>query len=95
MNNRRRADAAESALSEFTFQTYGRRYAYQLNKEDREAAFSDLLGDLMHYARRQGFDFEDNLALAKKHYEVEATWDWDEETGLDPKPKKKGKHDGK
>lgn len=92
MTNRRRADAAERALSEFTFETYGRRYAYQLPKEDRESALADLLCDLMHFARREEFDFDDNLALAKDHYEVESTYDWDEQTELDPKkPKKKVK----
>lgn len=81
------ADAAEAGLGGFTWEMYGHRYPYELGKEDRETAVSDFLGDLMHYCDREEINFEDALAAGRRHYEVEATYDWNEEVGLDPKEK--------
>ena len=38
---------------------------------DYEDTLTDLLGDLMHWADRNGVDFNDELARARMHYEAE------------------------
>ena len=35
------------------------------------ASLTDLLGDLMHWADRNGVDFTDELARAQRHYAAE------------------------
>lgn len=84
MTNRERALAAEAALDTFTHQTYGGRDAAELNDEDnarwrRQTALSDLLCDLMHYARQQGFDFDAELRLAARHFDHESRYGWYED----------------
>ena len=79
MTNRERAMVAEDALDVFTIATYGGRIAAELCDEDRQAALRDLLGDLMHYANREGFEFDEELWLARKHFTHEARYGWDEE----------------
>ena len=79
MTNRQRAKAAEQALDAFTIETYGEREAWELPDEDRQSALCDLLCDLMHYARREGFDFANELALAAIHYAHEEPYGWDED----------------
>jgi hypothetical protein len=36
-----------------------------------EADFRDLLCDLMHYARREGIDFDNEMRIARDHFDVE------------------------
>ena len=36
-----------------------------------ETTFSDLLGDLMHYAKEHEIDFDDALSTAERHFEAE------------------------
>lgn len=79
MTNRERALVAENALDTFTHQTYGGRDAAELNDEDRQTALSDLLCDLMHYARQQGFEFDIELSIARRHHAVESRYGWDED----------------
>jgi hypothetical protein len=43
----------------------------QLTGCDREDALGDLLGDLMHWARQNNFDFDLALSRAKGHFEEE------------------------
>lgn len=38
---------------------------------DREDALPDLLANLMHWADREGTDFNANLETARMHYEAE------------------------
>jgi len=40
---------------------------------DWEDAVCDLLGDLMHFCDREGFDFRHELNRARTHYEAETT----------------------
>lgn len=44
---------------------------YDAAGSDPLTATGDLLGDLMHYADREGFDFEEAMARARKYYEEE------------------------
>lgn len=74
-----RAGAAEAALDTFTQATYGGRLASGLVDEDRQSALSDLLCDLRHYAEREGFDFDAELAIADQHFAHESAYGWDEE----------------
>lgn len=64
--NDERADWAESALQAFEARTH----------TDREDALGDLLGDLMHWADRNNFDFDAAFDRAKSCYR--------QETGADP-----------
>ena len=59
--------------------------ALQMGLEDYESGLCDALTNLMHFAARYGLDFEDELARARRHYDTESTYAWDEEPGLDPK----------
>jgi hypothetical protein len=52
---------------------------------DREDAVGDLLGDLMHWCDRAGFDFELALGRARMHYESETLSDT-EPTTDQPEP---------
>jgi hypothetical protein len=60
MNNRR-AQLAGAALSTFMKET----------GTDREDALGDLLADLMHWADRNGYDFDAALERGRYHYEAE------------------------
>ena len=60
MNDNRAAWAATAILS---FQ--------QETGTDDENALTDLLCDLMHWADRNGEDFENELCRARMHYEAE------------------------
>lgn len=39
--------------------------------EDDQAGLIDALADLMHWAERQGVDFDDALSMATDHYSEE------------------------
>lgn len=41
--------------------------------EDATTAITDTLANLMHYAQMIGADFEDQLRIARNHFDVEAT----------------------
>ena len=58
-----RAEWAASALRDFQRST----------RTDDEDALSDLLGDLMHWSDRNGFDFDAELSRARMHYAAETT----------------------
>jgi hypothetical protein len=68
MNNDR-AEWAGAALRQFR----------SVTGTDFEDALSDLLGDLMHWADRNGVTFDDQLSCARMHYEAETAAD-------DPEP---------
>lgn len=61
--NDSRAEWAGLALSTFMERTGA----------DQEDALGDLLGDLMHWADRQNFDFDLALERARWHYEAETS----------------------
>lgn len=60
-DNDRRSDAARSALFMFSKET----------GSDFGDAVCDLLGDLMHFCDRHGFDFDNELRKARGHYAEE------------------------
>ena len=57
MTNKQRATNAAAALA--------KNYT-----EDREG-LTDILADLMHYADRKGYNFEDALKAARCHHQTE------------------------
>ena len=59
--NDARADWAGAALSAFMQET----------GTDEEDALGDLLADLMHWADRNGYEFDAALDRARGHYEAE------------------------
>lgn len=60
-----RASWADKAISAFRAAT----------GTDREDALSDLLADLMHWADRAGYGFDEALDRARSHYEAETARD--------------------
>jgi hypothetical protein len=54
--NADRARWARNALEIFTAQTYSGSDPETMEPHDLECAIGDLICDLLHYARRQGFD---------------------------------------
>jgi len=64
-DNYDRADWAETAVECFEDAT----------GTDREDALCDLLCNLMHFADREGFDFNAELARARMHYGYEVKED--------------------
>lgn len=44
--------------------------------EDLEAGLQDALANLLHFARRYGIDFDQELRLAREHHAVEANYGW-------------------
>ena len=52
---------------------------------DYDSGLVDALANLLHFARRYGIDFAAQLQTATDHHTVEATYDWDELPGMDPK----------
>jgi len=56
-----RAIWAEKAINTFRHET----------GTDPEDAICDLLGDLMHYAAQNGYDFEHELERGRWHFEAE------------------------
>lgn len=59
--NRNRAEWAANALDEFQ----------RVCDTEVEDALADLLCDLMHYANQTHFNFDDELARAKRHFDEE------------------------
>lgn len=62
--NEDRADWAEDAL-----EYYSERVGD--TAEEQPTAVVDLLGDLMHFCNRRGFNFSTLLATAEMHYDAE------------------------
>lgn len=58
-SNEDRAERAAEALGEY------------LTQDDPEVATYALLTDLMHYCDREGFDFDELLEMAERHYAAE------------------------
>jgi hypothetical protein len=56
MNNEARIERAAAAIG--TYDEYGEELI-------------DLLADLLHWAERNGHDFDDALRIARGHYEAE------------------------
>jgi hypothetical protein len=54
--NPARAAWAKSALAVFTAATFSGDHPDTMNREDLECAISDLICDLMHFARQNAFD---------------------------------------
>lgn len=78
--NRQRAAWAERALDTFTRETYGGRSASDLRRDDRTTAIYDLVTDLLHYARLNRVKADDILANARRQYDHESAFRFDQET---------------
>lgn len=69
--NANRAEWAKQALAVFTATTYAGDHPDTMDRSDLETAVYDLIADLLHYAKRQGFDVLEILNRAHGHYEAE------------------------
>lgn len=69
--NADRADWAREALAAFTARTYGGDHPDTMERGDLETAIYDLIADLLHYAKRQGFDTGSIITQACYHFECE------------------------
>lgn len=69
--NADRAEWAKEALAAFTARTYGGDHPDTMDRGDLETAIYDLIADLLHYAKRQGFETDCILASAVLHFEAE------------------------
>ena len=80
--NETRADWAENALDTFTVETYGGRHFSHLVAEqpdegdDAYTAVQDLIGDLLHVAKRYGWDAAELLRRSVANFEYEAAPDY-------------------
>lgn len=50
----------------------------KMHPDDWPSAITDALANLMHFARREGLDFEQALEQARRHHAAEARLAWDE-----------------
>jgi len=69
--NAERSQWAKDALCVFTARTFSGDHPNTMDRDDLECAIADLICDLMHYARRQGFDTGLILQQACRNYESE------------------------
>jgi len=68
VKNSDRAEWAEQAVQTFKEGT-------RMRGEDEETIIGDLLCDLMHYCRINGWDFADLMERAESHFEIEIVED--------------------
>lgn len=71
--NGQRADWAEAALTTYAELVHGVPLT-QLPGDNRLTNLTDLLVDLMHYARRENIDFAEALMRAQRHQRDEAAF---------------------
>lgn len=64
VTSKERAGYAAAAIERYIEAKAGRTLPY----DTLQTIFTDLLCDLMHYARRSGIDFEDTYSTALSHY---------------------------
>ena len=69
--NTDRAAWAKDALAVFTARTFSGDHPDTMARDDLETAVSDLITDLLHYARQQGFDAGGILQNACGHFGFE------------------------
>ena len=69
--NANRAAWAKEALAVFTARTYSGDHPDSMDRGDLGNAISDLITDLLHYARQQGFDAESIVEQAQRHFDCE------------------------
>lgn len=79
MRNKDRVAAARVALEAFVKSNYGTVGAPQLLDDDPVATVSDLIADLLHYARFYKLDPEETVRVAMMHHDAEKEFDWDED----------------
>jgi hypothetical protein len=63
IDNETRADRAEAALN-----AYIERRGYE---DDTGSDIADLLGDIMHFCKIEGIDFDKKLTVAQVNYAAE------------------------
>lgn len=69
--NRDRARWAQHALAVFTAETYSGDHPDTMHRGDLETAISDLICNLLHFAREHAFDVDTLLQHAFDHFEAE------------------------
>lgn len=66
-----RAAWAKDALAVFTQLTFGGEHPDTMHSDDRPFALTDLIADLLHYARQQGYDVGSVVYRACGHFGAE------------------------
>ena len=66
-----RASWAKEALAVFTGRTFGGDHPDIMERDDLECAIGDLVADLLHFARHQGFDTVLILRTAILNFDAE------------------------
>jgi len=69
--NADRAQWAKEALAAFTSRTFGGGHPDTMDRDDRQFALSDLIADLLHYARQQDYDIGSVVYRACGHFGAE------------------------
>jgi hypothetical protein len=73
--NADRARWAKNALAVFAAETFSGDHPDTMERDDLECSIGDLICDLLHYARQQGFDTGSMIQTACGHYGFEL---WEE-----------------
>lgn len=76
VTNKMRARWAARSLETFTKLTFGNRKPVELHPDDLPGAVSDLICDLLHYARREGMSPDVLIDRAKRDFQAE---EWEQE----------------
>ena len=71
VDNSTRSDWAEKALAAFTMAVFNNRMPSDLAEEDRQDAVQDLISNLLHYAKQEGFDVDGILFSAENNFKEE------------------------
>lgn len=75
--NARRIAWAEGCFVTFVQATFTRdSHPGTMHPDDVQDSLGDLLGDLMHYAKARGLDFEKALESGRSHYDHESQPDY-------------------
>jgi len=71
LTNANRAQWAKDALAVFTARTLGGDHPDTMQRDDLECVIGDLICDLMHYARQEGFETGSIMQQACGHFGLE------------------------
>jgi len=69
--NQVRARWAKNALAEFTRETFDGNHPDGMHRDDLECAIGDLICDLLHLAKQNGFDPQRILEQGNAHFKTE------------------------
>jgi hypothetical protein len=77
--NADRAAWAKEALAIFTMRTFSGDHPDSMERIDLKCAVADLISDLLHFGRFNGFDLDAILENAQEHFEFDI---YEEKFGL-------------